>query len=61
MPTGEDFIQSSEIIILIKFLVTREAVVPLANDSIMSGTLIQSFRHLQCPNPSIISDFDMVV
>ena len=29
----------------------------LANDPIMSGRLIRSFRHLQCQNPSIISDF----
>ena len=30
---------------------------PLANDPIMSGRLIRLFRHLQCQNPSIISDF----
>ena len=26
------------------------------NNLIMSGTLMRSFRHLQCQNPSIISD-----
>ena len=30
---------------------------PLANDPILSGRLIRSFRHLECQNPSIISDF----
>ena len=29
---------------------------PPANNLIMSGTLIQSFRHLECQNPSIISE-----
>ena len=29
---------------------------PLANDTIMSGTLIWSFRHLEHQNPSIISN-----
>ena len=33
-----------------------EAVAPLANDPIMSGRSIQSFRHLEHQNPSIISD-----
>jgi len=30
---------------------------PLKNDSIFSGRSIQSFRHLELQNPSIISDF----
>ena len=29
---------------------------PLANDPIMSGRSIQLFRHLECQNPSIISE-----
>ena len=29
---------------------------PLANDPIMSRRLIQLFRHLECQNPSIISE-----
>ena len=33
-----------------------EAVAPHANDPIMSGRLIQLFRHLEHQNPSIISD-----
>ena len=43
-------------IFLIIFLATRELVAPLANDPIMSGRLIQSFRHLELQKPSIISD-----
>ena len=38
------------------FSATREAVLLLANDPIMSGRSIQSFRHLECQNPSIILD-----
>ena len=41
---------------LFPFLVTREAVAPLANDPIMSEISICSFRHLERQNPSIISD-----
>ena len=33
------------------------AVVLLANDTIMSGTSIQSFRHLKHQNPSTSDDF----
>ena len=33
-----------------------KAMVPLANDPIMSGRLIRSFRHLERQKPSIISD-----
>ena len=29
---------------------------PLAYDPTMSGRLIQLFRHLECQNPSIVSD-----
>ena len=43
-------------IFIVLFLATREVVAPLANDPFMSGRLIQSFRHPQCSNPSIISD-----
>ena len=43
----------AEIIFLVLFLATREAVALLANDPIMSGTLIQSFRNLEHQNPSI--------
>ena len=37
---------------LIPFLATREAVAPLANDPIMSGTLIWLFRHIEHQNLS---------
>ena len=50
--TGDDFIASSEIIFLVPFLATREAVVLHANDLIMSGTSIRSFRHLEHQNLS---------
>ena len=35
---------------------TMEAVVPLANDPIMWGKMLQSSRHLEHQNISIISD-----
>ena len=41
---------------LVPILATRETEGPLSNDPIMSGRLIQSFRHLQCQNLSIISE-----
>ena len=34
----------------------QDEVAPLANDSIMSWRSIWSFRHLECQNPSIISE-----
>ena len=37
---------------LVPFLATREAVAPLANDPIMSGTSIWSFRQLEQQNLS---------
>ena len=52
--TGDDFIYRSGIIFLVPFLATMEAVALLANDLIMSGTSIWSFRHLEHQNPSII-------
>ena len=33
---------------------------PLKNDPILLGRLIQSFRHLELKNPSIISDFRLI-
>ena len=45
LSTGDDFIYSSGIICLVPFLGTREAVALHANDPIMSGTSIRSFRH----------------
>ena len=54
--TDDDFIYSSGIIFLVPFLATMEAVALLANDLIMSGTSIWSFRHLEHQNPSIISE-----
>ena len=56
MSTGDDFIHISEIIFVVPFLTTREAVVLLTNDPIMSDTLIWSFRHLEHQNPPIISE-----
>ena len=50
--TSNDLIYSSWLILLVPFLAIREAVVLLANDSIMSGTSIQLFRHLEHQNPS---------
>ena len=47
LSTGDDFIHSSGIIFLVPYLVTSEAVPPLANDPIVSGRSIQSFRHLE--------------
>ena len=38
---------------LVAFLATRETVVLLANDLIMSGTSILSFRYLEHQNPSL--------
>ena len=37
-------------------MATREAVVPPADDPIMSVKSILLFRYLKCQNPSIISD-----
>ena len=54
--SGDDFIDSSGIIFLFPFLATKEALVPFANDHIMKCKFIQSFRHLECQNTSIISD-----
>ena len=42
---------------LVPFLAIREVVAPLANDPIMSGTLIRSFRHLKHKNLSTGDDF----
>ena len=53
--TGDDFIHSSGIIFLVKFLATKEALAPLVNVPIISGRSIRSFRHLEHQNPSIIS------
>ena len=53
MSTSDVFIHISEIVFLVQFLATREAVTPLANDPIMLGTLIQSFRHLENQNQSL--------
>ena len=41
LSTGDDFIYSSGISLLVPFLATREAVALLANDQIMLGTSIQ--------------------
>ena len=41
---------------LVPIFTTRGIVAPPANNLIMSVTLIQSFRHLECQNPSIISE-----
>ena len=42
--------------LLVQFLATMEAVAPLANDPIMLGRPIWSFRDLELQNPSIISE-----
>ena len=41
---------------LVPIWATRELVVPLNNDPLMSGRLIWLLRHLKHQNPSIISD-----
>ena len=41
---------------LVLIFTTRGVVEPPANNLIMSATSIQSFRHLECQNPSIISE-----
>ena len=56
LSTGDDFICSSGIFLLIQFLATREVVAPLENDPIMSGRSIWSFRYLEHQNLSFISD-----
>ena len=56
LSNGDDFIHSSRIICLVPCLATKEALVLLVNDRIMSRRSIQSFRHLECRNPLIISD-----
>ena len=52
--TGDDYIYSSGIILLVSFLATREAVALLENHPIMLDTLIQMFRHLEHQYLSII-------
>ena len=42
---------------LVPFLATREAVALFANDQIMLGTSIQSFRHLKHQNLSTGDNF----
>ena len=46
-----------EIFSLVPFFATKEVMVPLANDPIMLGRSIQSFRYLEYENPSVIVDF----
>ena len=41
---------------LVQIFTTRGVVAPPANNLIMSGTSIRSFRHLEHQNPSIISE-----
>ena len=54
--TGDDFIDRRGIICLVQFLATKETLAPFANDPIMKKRSIQLFRHLECQNPSIISE-----
>ena len=56
LSTGDDFIYSSGISLLVPFLATMEALALLTNDNIMLGISIQSYKHIECQNPSIISD-----
>ena len=42
---------------LVLFITTIGVAAPLKNDPIISVRSIQSFRHLELQNPSIISDF----
>ena len=42
---------------LVSILVTMEALVPIANDPIISGRLIRLFRHLKHQNLSTCDDF----
>ena len=54
LSTGDGFIHSSGTIFLVSFLATREAVLPLENNPIISGISIQLFIEYQ--NLFIISD-----
>ena len=45
--TGDDFIESSEIIFSVPFLAIKETLVALANYPIISERSIWSFRHLK--------------
>ena len=54
--TGDDFIYSSGIILLVPFLATMEAVALLANDPIMSSRSKWSFKNLEHQNSSKITD-----
>ena len=56
MSTGDDSINSIGIF-FVPFLSTREAMVLLAKDLMISGTSIQSFRHLKHQNMSTSDDF----
>ena len=53
----DNFIIGSGIIFLVPFFTTIGVVAPLKNDPILSSRSIQSFRHLELKNLSIISDF----
>ena len=44
-------------IFLVPILTTKEALAPLANDSVMSGTSIWSFRHLKHQTAEMIFQF----
>ena len=48
MSTGDDSMLISRIIILGQFLATIEALELYANNLIMLGRLVGSFRHLEC-------------
>ena len=52
MSTNDYFSHSSGIICIVQFLATKEALVLLVNDPIMSERSIQSFKHLEHQNLS---------
>ena len=55
LSTGDDFIYSSEIILLVPLLATREVVAPLLNYAVISDGSIQWFWHLEHKNISFVS------
>ena len=56
LSTGDDFINSSGLIFLVPILANKETLALLAPGPIIWRRSLWSFRHLECQNPSIISD-----
>ena len=61
LSTCDYFINNIEKHFLVPFLTTKEAMVPLLNDPIMSGRSIQLFRHLESQNLCIGKSYGRIV